>query len=210
MAIGNGATTNLGATIGLPDCILAVGIDSANKKCIECKAGKTIKNIFQSNSCGDITSQAPCATGFYYDSSLKRCIGCNRACTQCSGPLHSDCSACINSFFLEGTSCLSVCSDGKYSNKLTGTCDVCHELCATCTGPTETECPVCKNINGVYGITELTTCGTCNPKCLNCMGPLDNQCSECINPNYKTIGENPESSLCSSVCEAGYYKYITT
>ena len=81
-----------------------------------------------------------CAVGYYWDSDLQTCNGCDPLCTRCTGPSVSECW-CGENADVEGSEC--ICRQGYV---MVGTeCVVCDYRCLECFGLEFYNCIECSN-----------------------------------------------------------------
>lgn len=149
-------------------------------------------------------------------------IVCHSYCSQCTGALSNQCSACASSYYYQAssTSCLTSCPSNTYLSS--GICEPCGNTCLTCNGSGNSACISCGSPRFLKGTQCITSCGTgfygktstrtcegktisknvaCDGSCYNCSGELPNQCTQCTGSLYLT-----PSSTCSSTCPSNYYK----
>lgn len=88
--------------------------------------------------CGDT-----CSTSTYPNITTSKCESCNAACSSCTGPLNSECSACSSNYYLYSTTCSIYCPTGYYKDS--SECKECDDACKTCTSLI-----VCTSCNSGY------------------------------------------------------------
>ncbi len=92
---------------------------AASADCSRCLSGFFLQP--SSNVC-----LASCPSGYYGEPSSTSCLPCDSACSGCSSPGPSGCTACASHFFSSAGSCL-----------------VCDSACAECSGTDPTSCTTC-------------------------------------------------------------------
>ena len=90
---------------------------SGNTQCQACKSGYFLQ--VGSTLCLDY-----CPSPYIADSINNICQQCDAACSQCTGPSSTECSACSSGYFLQpsSTSCKNTCPEGYYRNSTLNTC----------------------------------------------------------------------------------------
>lgn len=189
-----------------PSCITC----NNHTSCIACGTGKFKLAI----SVEDELCYEPCASGKYFNVTEKVCKNCSSSCSECTGPLSTQCTNC-DSFtpkkYLKGSRCVTSCGN-KFFTKTTpfNYCEECNSDCLRCTGTTKTECIACTEpLPFLYNnkcllncpanhIENMTTnkCETCPSKCSAC----DSQgCTGCLN-NMVLVNKK-----CQEDCEDNWF-----
>ena len=147
-------------------------------------------------------------------------------CTACFGPTITECTACIDGWFIDDTECkicltgCLTCSD-TYDNcqtcdleslyyKYEDTCLLCEvegkffyegETCIPC----DERCATCEALDDCqsceFGFAFVgTICEACHDYCIECSEASDEtKCLKCLEPNYfLDIPTNP--TTCTSIC----------
>ena len=155
-----------------------------------------------------------CPSEFYLDSSTSTCRPCSPACVGCTGPTPYECTACLNSSFVENgrTRCVLNCNQNSsklYYDDPSGVCQRCDSRCSKtegCFGSSARECNSCETPMleiGNSGIECVISCNNthfhnimnnlcvlCDPSCTNgCKGPTAQECirSSAFNAGAGTI-----------------------
>ncbi|EGR31614.1 zinc finger lsd1 subclass family protein, putative [Ichthyophthirius multifiliis] len=195
-----------------PTCLSCFGKE--NNKCISCNGDY----YFYKNYC-----LRDCPEGTYQKDQINNniCDNCNSKCTECIGPLETECTKCSESLFLDQTQCISSCPERKYKKNGPGNinniCDDCHNTCYLCNGPSDNECTKCSGSkyfkankcltdcgNHQYGNPITQNCENCSSNCLQCFQKADD-CTACdisLYLNY-TIPQSQKYILtgkCFSTC----------
>ncbi|KAL4462130.1 hypothetical protein ABPG72_011596 [Tetrahymena utriculariae] len=88
--------------------------------------------------------QLNCSKNEYMD-----CIGicrlCHKSCSECKGPLESDCLSCTNKLVFQPTlkKCAQ-CEQGQFYDENKNMCDYCDYTCFICSGKKANECILCQ------------------------------------------------------------------
>jgi len=125
---------------------------SCDTTCATCDGGTSTDCLSCSNGPYPfLTPSGTCSTScpsyYYGDTSTNKCVGCNAACSACTGALATTCTACNPNFYLYGTTCVSTCP--TTSILVGSTCKSCNSNCLTCSSTT-TNCVTC---NSGYTLT---------------------------------------------------------
>jgi len=168
-------------------------------ECSECKESETLVTL--------VGSTCECNSGYYFDTSSKGCLPCDKSCAECSSL--TKCTRCKNSEKTISDSGLCECDEGYF--EYNEECIKCHTFCKTCTGPSKTECCSCK---GGAVLTESRTCSCpphqyydlfkgkcerCHPSCSSCIGIEKHNCTNC-RENYLFL-----QGQCIEQCQDGFY-----
>ncbi|KAL4488340.1 hypothetical protein ABPG72_019190 [Tetrahymena utriculariae] len=141
-------------------------------KCVTVCPDKTFQNP-------DNTCKQTCPKAYYQKADIKTCILCHKTCSNCTGPLNSQCSECNSGYYLQGTTC---------QDQL-----ICDATCLTCTGQTKNQCLTCQD--GKF-LDSLNSCQICQTPCSKCADSTS-KCTGCvIDYNF-----NPSSNSCSPICD---------
>ena len=164
-------------------CTACTGLDD----CSQCAATHILDPLshYCLTTCPDKTFKETVGAGF-------ECTACADECLECTGPLKSDCSMCVDvglheSFLLPGTTeCyLGACPDGWIENYNTHVC----------------ECPDSYFLSGT-GAELQGICQSCDPKCTLCSTSAIT-CQACA-VGYFHYSPN----TCGPTCPAGQYGYL--
>ena len=131
---------------------------------------------------------------YTYRKDTNFCMRCDYRCMKCFGPINTNCTACINHYYLwtNATVCSSLCPTGQYQ----------------------------LNISAPYPDNE-TKCGNCDVHCIACIG-YNNNCTSCqpfSSANYAFLFTyQPLNATCMTTCPVststlttkGYYGSIST
>ena len=121
----------------LSSCPIGYGEDSVNNTCVMCDSSCSVCTGSSNTQCsicneGFFLQPAPstttcldsCPAGYWQDTTNHICASCDISCSQCTGPLNSQCSACNPGYVLQPSSatCLkeegpTSCSNGLYLYK---------------------------------------------------------------------------------------------
>ncbi|XP_077989453.1 scavenger receptor cysteine-rich domain-containing protein DMBT1-like [Glandiceps talaboti] len=85
--------------------------------------------------------QPTCPTGYYANTVDRTCKPCHSSCTTCANQAHL-CTACIQGYYFNGTTCVDDCGHGYHPSIRDQTCISCSDNCATCEGSPST-CTSC-------------------------------------------------------------------
>ena len=199
----------------LCDTSCSICLDGTHTQCSFCKAGYFLQP--PSTVCLDY-----CPTiGYWQDATNHICASCNKWCSQCTGSLNSECSACSLGYFLQPSSatCLDSCPSGYWEDTTNHICSPCDPSCSEYLDGTNTQCSSCKPgyflqpssticldscPTGYWRDTVNHICSPCNDACSKCTDSTVNQCSAC-NPGYFL---QPNSTTCLSPTGnlEGYHK----
>ena len=181
--------------------------------CITCNSGLYLQP--SSNEC--LTS---CPTGYYKNTTLKKCIACHSACKTCFGGDFTQCSSCQSGYFLQGdsTTCLNTCpSAGYWADTSKNVCSPCNSACSRCTGSGNNQCSACSPKyylqpnnsktclntcgNGYWADSTINVCSSCAATCKFCTGPSTLDCASCGVGFYWNL----LLQKCVTSCPGGYY-----
>jgi len=103
----------------------------------------------------------------YFNSTLNSwdCIKCHPLCSECNGPLNSQCSACdlnIGAILVNSNTC--ECPSHYYFDIELSKCTPCDLLCDKCFGPNSNQCIGC---NSEYGFNVIDQENVCTADCLS-------------------------------------------
>ena len=126
------------------------------------------------------------------------CEACHATCATCSGPGADQCTSCVDSLVLDGTTCTSDCRVGFYVEKQT--CKACAGTCHECRGPASDECLQCS------GDRFLQPDGQCLETCPEKMwqrilGEDDQVCAPCTVCSGATWSATACQAAADTVCE---------
>lgn len=123
--------------------------------CTSCSGGDVLKSTGCSVSCG--VSEYPDADGV--------CHACPSSCSGCSS--FTVCTACGNSHYLSGTSCIACDSNCDRCAGLATTCTACDQGVSSTTKYLQSStCVSACNVNGYF--TNGYICTPCSTGCLKC------------------------------------------
>ena len=194
-------------------------LDGTHTQCSSCKLGYFLQP--SSTTCLD-----SCPTiGYWQDTTNHLCASCNNWCSECTGSLNTQCSACSPGYFLQpsSTTCLDTCPDGYWGDSLSHTCVLCHTSCEVCSDGTHTQCAFCKPgyflqpssttclnycPHGSWKDTTNHICSSCDISCSVCTGANNDECSSC-NSGY-FLQPAPSTSTCLNSCPTGYWGDATS
>ena len=188
---------------------------TSNTACSACKSGYYLQP--SSTIC-----QSSCPTGYWKDTTNNVCSACHASCSQCTGSLNTQCSACKSSYFLQPSStiCQSSCPTGYWKDTTNNVCVQCHTYCSQCTGSANTQCSACKSgyflqpsstacLNSCPTDSSKDTtnnvCVQCHASCSQCTGSSNTQCTACKSGYFL----QPSSTTCLDSCPDGSYKDTT-
>ena len=195
----------------------SVCIGPTNINCTACNPGYYLLPA-PSTTCSNY-----CPSGSWKDDANHVCVGCYTSCSQCTGSLDTQCSACKSGYFLQPSvaSCVNTCPTGYFGNSASNTCEACDSACLVCTGSLNTQCSACKS---GYFLQPSSTiclnscpdeywkdnanhvCSSCHTSCLQCTGSLNTQCTACKSGYFL----QPSSTICLNSCPAtGHWKDTT-
>ncbi|KAL4468978.1 hypothetical protein ABPG73_019746 [Tetrahymena malaccensis] len=130
----------------------------------------------------DNTCKQTCPKAYYKNSDQKTCNLCHKTCSNCTGPLNSQCSECNSGYFLQGTTCQVQL--------------ICDTTCLTCSGLSKNECLTC--IEGRF-LDSSKQCQNCQTPCSKCVD-LSTKCSDCIIDYNFNSANNSCSPICDQSC----------
>lgn len=199
-------TCNGGTEVNCLTCNSGFPYRDSTGKCVT-----TCSNLMipSQNLCVDF-----CPAKFY--STNSQCLPCDLNCSECTGPLATNCATCVNNFLFQGQ-CYTTCPDGTYRDGTT--CYSCHISCSTCSGPNSYECINCSatfpyrelgtNIcvstcNPTYYLVSTLsqcvqtcplgffisgqTCQSCSSSCVSCSG-ISTSCTACFSGEYLDVNK---------------------
>ncbi|CAF0745501.1 unnamed protein product [Brachionus calyciflorus] len=146
-------------------------------------------------------------------------------CSECSGPLKSNCTLCLDGSFLslETNECVQTCPTGYFSNNK-NECEKCDDTCETCEF-SPSYCLTCKSLNvqqysvvyknnycvinkknnecdlGEYFDASSTECKRCDLTCSECKSNTAESCLSCSDSRRPFLNEGQ----CVTNCENGFY-----
>ena len=207
------------------DTSCSICLDGTNNQCSSCVSGYFLQP--SSTTCLNF-----CPVGYWQDTTNHICANCDISCSQCTGPLNTQCSACSTGYFQQpaSTICLSSCPNGYWEDVANRVCASCDTPCSQCTGPSDTQCSACNAgfflqpppsettcLNscpvGYWQDTTNHICASCDISCSRCTGPLNSQCSACnagytLQPSSTTCLKKDDSSDQDPTnCNNGFYIY---
>ena len=151
-----------------------------------------------------------CISG-YYGAGCE--LQCHITCSQCYGPLATQCLSCYSQSILSPSRTCECPSSLIYSpeNKdCVWDSVTCHPQCMTCSGPLVNDCLSCMqsahvDISGVCScdvglVWEAGKCVPCAPSCSACSGPAESQCTQCF--------ANAQLSSGYCQCDSGFFPDI--
>ena len=192
-------------------------LDGTHTQCSSCKLGYFLQP--SSTICLD-----SCPTiGYWQDTANHLCANCNIWCSQCTGSLNTQCSACSEGYFLQpsSTTCLNTCPTEYWQDTATRKCMPCDNACSDCLDGTHTQCSSCKLgyflqpssticlnscPDGSWEDTTNHICSSCDISCSVCTGANNDECSSC-NSGYFL---QPSSTICLDSCPVGYWRDTTS
>ncbi|KAL4506322.1 hypothetical protein ABPG73_017056 [Tetrahymena malaccensis] len=145
------------------DCSLSCAYPNIleENKCVAICSGLNYKNP-------DNTCKPKCPQGYYKDQPTKTCILCHSNCSNCTGPLSTQCSSCNLGYLQKGNTCDSF---------------PCDPTCGTCFGLGSNQCTSCQPGYILSGSTCLPI--ECHPSCKSCSSPNNaNSCTDCFAESY--------------------------
>ena len=103
-------------------CLTCIGPESDS--CLSCEEGYVLNAA--GNQCNKNCSQQD----YYANYTTRTCLQCDKACSSCFGPLHTDCLTCKPGYYMQpspsSTTCLNSCPIINYCpDDKTGTCGPC-------------------------------------------------------------------------------------
>ena len=176
----------------MPNCQPCIGCltCSVNQtNCLSCTNGQYL--LFGGNTC--VTN---CGDGYYAESSNMTCQPCDASCTKCTGPLSTQCLACLGPtyFFAVPSVCTTSCPAGLYkgANQICAPCLGCAtcaqtngSYCLTCNNDTymlNNQCVLAQNCApGTYPNKTIWSCEPCNTYCTTCLDSTLTSCGGCQN-----------------------------
>ena len=121
------------------------------------------------------------------------CRTCSQLCSDCSGPSASECTGCIDGYFLNAKlghpgECLEKCTDIHTFRDAAGACVACDDACGECFGIGRNKCYYCTSgyyeivtddhficiescESGQYRNAITNLCEPCHEACQECKGP---------------------------------------
>ncbi|ESU43037.1 Variant-specific surface protein, partial [Giardia duodenalis] len=162
------------------ECILCWDTTGANQ--ITGVAGCSQCTKADSNT-GTATCSA-CQAGYVKATNANECKPCGTGCSACSASDQSQCTACLEGKYLDGTSCVdaSSCTGAKYPDPKTNKCIQCNAAaeqggipeCTACTYSDSLQKPVCNACNSAEQnkLLKKNTDGTTT--CVNAAGCATN------------------------------------
>ncbi|EAR91902.2 surface protein (macronuclear) [Tetrahymena thermophila SB210] len=129
-------------------CLLCIRDIQQNIPCVtSCKKEQYFDNINLTcsqclpeygNKC-----QHSCSKNEYMDN-IGICRLCHKSCSECKGPLESDCLSCTNQLVFQPTlkKCAQ-CEEGQFYNEIMKSCDYCDYTCLVCSGKNADQCILC-------------------------------------------------------------------
>lgn len=138
-----------------------------------------------------------CPSGSYPSRATRACTPCPTACAQCTS--FSNCSACVQNFYLTGTN--------QCSANSTTTCNA--SFCMVCLPGSTQACEKCISGYNLLNQSCLSSCpertysfnGYCKPCSTNCTNCGATGCSSCQNGSYLYQGS------CYQSCPSGTVIY---
>ncbi|ESU44009.1 ATPase involved in DNA repair/chromosome segregation, partial [Giardia duodenalis] len=219
--VANGLFKNpaVSPTLG-SECILCwdtVGADKYTgvENCNTCTA--------PSGNTGAATCSA-CQAGYVKATDANECKKCGTGCSACSASDQSQCTACLEGKYLDGTSCVdaSSCKGAKYPDPKINKCIQCNAAaeqggipeCTACTYSNSLQKPVCSNCGNGGKLLRIDLDGTTtcvdengcaagnthvvdNAKCLRCGDDANGGLAGCNTCSSKTT---------CTTCQNGYVK----
>ncbi|KAL4506323.1 hypothetical protein ABPG73_017057 [Tetrahymena malaccensis] len=144
-------------------------------KCVTKCTGSNYKNP-------DNTCKPKCPQGYYKESSSNTCILCHTYCSNCTGPLSTQCSSCNLGYLLKGNTCDSY---------------PCDPTCGTCFGLGSNQCTSC--VSG-YALSGSTCLPACDPSCKSCSSANNaNSCTDCFDGFF--LNSNKQCIQCQMPCK---------
>lgn len=180
-------------------------VSSSRKSCLGCEAGDYLhtSDTHCSPKCTETNGL------FVSDKSMldyEECRPCYSSCQICSSSSFSDCSQCIDGYFLKDENkCERKCESGvNWGNPLNNEC---QEKCPSgyYGNPKSTHCVLASDCPSDYPLASLETrlcssfcdtsfyyksgrCLPCDHSCLKCSGPSENECTACQPPEVLSQG----------------------
>jgi len=214
--------------------------ESSYQDCSSCKSNATLIPVsdtkseckcdlgyYLNSSTGDCLEIPNCTAGQYLSTSYK-CESCHATCSECLGPLESDCISCkqgISITLVNNTNKTGMCKcpNGKYFDLITKLCVDCNTACLSCSGAGSNNCITCNvgyakddfgncSCNTKAGAYFSLTgeCKLCNSACMACAGPSAQECTKCKEDrSLSLISVSAISATGSCACKSGTY-YDTT
>jgi len=151
--------------------------------CLTCRSDMTLSS---NNECF-------CASGKYFEASVKTCRYCDSSCETCSGSASNQCVSCRNNLE-KNTQGVCECPTGTYLDTTTTTCVTCPGNCGSCSGLLGTICnscvdgyiyyqgvcyPECTSSSDYFNVVSLG-CEACDDSCLTCSGAGPSNCASCL------------------------------
>lgn len=200
-----------------------------NENCLECSRSLNTDCLSCKNPSFSILNKESqrlclenCGSGYFLNSN--NCLKCHSDCSECSGPLNTDCISCKDPLFSVLTKelqnlCLANCGSNYYLSSKS--CFKCYENCLECKGPLDTDCLSCKNPSfkvlnkeskdvclqdcGINYFLTSNNCLKCHDDCSVCSGTLNTDCISCRNPSYLILNKESQN-LCLENCGNYYYQ----
>ena len=155
-----------------------------DNQCTECYPNAALNSATSQCSCNAqfyTVTNDPCST-----SPCTVCLACNANCNGCTGPLNTDCIACMYKKY--GNACYASCPSNTYESSADPSicvnscnsnefiqnqvsCQLCDPSCLTCNGPTNADCLTCSSQKFLYQGNCYSTCpiplwGNANYQCV--------------------------------------------
>lgn len=131
------------------------------------------------------------------------CTDCHEWCSECNGTLVSQCLACEDNYYLDGTTCAVSCPDGTFANDQNNKCDPCLSPCENCV-ETESKCLSCVQEAPNTHIFYHSVNHSCLESCPDSFyGDANNICLACVS-KCATCEEREDKCL---TCRSDLYYF---
>lgn len=145
------------------------------------------------------TCETECPVGSFLHIETNICWPCDTKCTKCYGLSISECSACVEKFYIEKSTCVDFCSIGYFFNEISKICQKCLDKCYKCANnksceecenyylimkPNNDGCTIC---NQIYNYKEGGNCFECSLNCKLCEST--HKCQICLEGFYIKDGK---------------------
>ncbi|ESU41145.1 Variant-specific surface protein [Giardia duodenalis] len=194
------------------ECILCWDTTGANQitgvtGCSQCT--KTDSNT------GAATCSA-CQAGYVKATNANECKPCGTGCSACSASDQSQCTACLEGKYLDGTSCVdaSSCTGAKYPNPKTNKCIQCATdipECTACTYSDSLQKPVCSACGGskpllktaIDGSTSCVNVDGCKSGSTHFVNDSSDKCIPCNDTTTETDANDKGKEGCMTCAKNG-------